>query len=107
MSGVLCLSRAQCQPTEGDGVHAGFAPRADHGGETGLRDFCGGEVYAAGVALVNVEPGQSEMDHRRRVESGAEVHLESEDAEFIPVFRRRRRQIPVFGELADVDGGGQ
>lgn len=100
-------SRPERQPTEGDGIDARLAPGGDHGGETGLRDFRGGEVHAAGVALINVESGQPEMDHRRRVEGGAEVHLETEGAKFIAIFRRGCRQIPIFGEVADVYGCGQ
>ena len=96
-----------CQPTKGDGINACLPPGGDLGGEAGPGDFGGGEGEAAGIALVEVEAGQAEVDDRRRVERRAEKDRKAKDADLIVIFGGRRGEGPTLSEGADVDSGGQ
>jgi len=99
--------RPQRQPTEGDGVNAGLAPSGDLGDEAGAGDFRGGEREAAGVALVEVEAGEAEVDDGRHVERRAEIDRKAQDADLIVSIGRGYGEGPAFGERADLHCGGK
>ena len=97
--------RPKRQPTEGDGINSGFPPGGDLGDEAGAGDFRGGEREAAGIALVEVEAGQAEVDDGRRVKRRTEKDGKAQDADLILSFGRRRGEGPAFGERADLHSG--
>ena len=99
--------RPERQPTEGGGVNAGLPPGGDLGDEAGAGDFRGGERQAAGIALVEVKAGQSEMDDGRCVEWRTEKDRKPQDADFIVRVGRGRGERPAFGEHADLHRGRQ
>ena len=99
--------RPERQPTEGDRINAGLPPSGELGDEAGTGDFRGGEGEAAGIALVEVEAGQAEVDNGRCRERRAEIDRKAQDADLIVIVGRRRGEGPPFGEVADLHRGGQ
>ena len=99
--------RPERQPTESDGVNARLSPGGDLGDEAGAGDFRGGERETAGIALVEVEAGQAEVDDGRCVERRTEIDRKAKDADLIVSFGRGRGEGPAFGERANLHSGGQ